>query len=108
MQRLNAGLTEREQQVLALLAGGLGNKAIAAKLGLQEKTIKHHLTRVFRKMAVTNRTEAAIAWLNLLANHPTVPSASSSAAAGRLHEARVSQGVDRQYHLHLQRKQSQQ
>ncbi|MBU1315975.1 MAG: LuxR C-terminal-related transcriptional regulator [Alphaproteobacteria bacterium] len=104
MLKPDAGLTEREQQVMALLAGGLGNKTIAAKLGLQEKTIKHHLTRVFRKLAVRNRTEAAIAWLGLQTDCPTVGSVSSSAAAGRFREARVAQGIDRKHHLPLQKK----
>lgn len=55
-------LTEREQEVLRLVAAGLSNKRIARDLSLHEKTIKHHLTRIFSKLNVSNRTEAAMAF----------------------------------------------
>jgi len=55
-------LTEREQEVLRLVAAGLSNKRIARDLDLHEKTIKHHLTRIFTKLSVSNRTEAAMAF----------------------------------------------
>lgn len=53
-------LTEREHEVLRLVAAGLSNKLIGRKLDLHEKTIKHHLTRIFTKLEVSNRTEAAM------------------------------------------------
>ena len=53
-------LTEREEQILALIGTGLSNKEIALKLDLQEKTIKHHVTRILSKLQVRNRTEAAV------------------------------------------------
>jgi two-component system, NarL family, nitrate/nitrite response regulator NarL len=56
-----AALTQREQDVLKLVASGLSNKRIAIALDLHEKTIKHHMTRIFSKLGVTNRTEAALA-----------------------------------------------
>lgn len=56
-----AGLTRREQEVLQLVAAGLSNKRIALKLDLHEKTVKHHMTHIFAKLGVTNRTEAAMA-----------------------------------------------
>ncbi|HEX5935105.1 MAG TPA: response regulator transcription factor [Pseudorhizobium sp.] len=56
-----AELTQREQEVLNLVASGLSNKRIAIALDLHEKTIKHHMTRIFSKLNVTNRTEAALA-----------------------------------------------
>jgi DNA-binding NarL/FixJ family response regulator len=56
-----ADLTQREQDVLKLVASGLSNKRIAIALDLHEKTIKHHMTRIFTKLGVTNRTEAALA-----------------------------------------------
>jgi DNA-binding NarL/FixJ family response regulator len=56
-----AELTPREQEVLNLVASGLSNKRIAIALNLHEKTIKHHMTRIFSKLKVTNRTEAALA-----------------------------------------------
>lgn len=54
-------LTEREQEVLRLVAAGLSNKRIGRELGLHEKTVKHHMTRIFAKLKVSNRTEAAMA-----------------------------------------------
>jgi DNA-binding NarL/FixJ family response regulator len=57
-QRL--GLTEREGQILALVARGDSNKRIAAQLGLSEKTVKNYLTIIFQKLHVGSRTEAAI------------------------------------------------
>lgn len=56
-----AELTAREKEILRLVAAGLSNKRVALELDLQEKTIKHHMTRIFAKLRVSNRTEAAIA-----------------------------------------------
>ena len=53
------GLSERELQVLALLSEGATNEEIAGRLFLSEKTVKSHLSSIFRKLAVTNRTQAA-------------------------------------------------
>jgi two-component system nitrate/nitrite response regulator NarL len=55
-----AQLTSRERQVLDLVADGLSNKGIGLKLNLHEKTVKHHLSRIFFKLKVSNRTEAAM------------------------------------------------
>jgi len=55
-----SGLTAREREVLVLLGTGLPNKAIARRLGISEATVKAHLTRVFRQIGVTDRTQAAI------------------------------------------------
>lgn len=57
-----ASLTNRERQILDLVARGLSNKRVALQLELQEKTVKHHMTRVLAKLHVSNRTEAAIAY----------------------------------------------
>ncbi len=51
-------LTLRQREVLALLKQGLPNKQIAARMGIQEVTVKLHLSRVFRKLGARNRTEA--------------------------------------------------
>jgi DNA-binding NarL/FixJ family response regulator len=53
-------LTQRETQILRLVAQGMSNKEVARSLDLQEKTIKHHMTRVLNKLHVRNRTEAAV------------------------------------------------
>jgi DNA-binding NarL/FixJ family response regulator len=55
-----AALTEREREVLSLVAQGLANKQIARRLGIAERTVKAHLTRVFSTIGVTDRTQAAL------------------------------------------------
>ena len=55
-------LTDREREVLELASAGLSNKHIGLKLDLHEKTIKHHMTQIFAKLEVSNRTEAAMAF----------------------------------------------
>jgi DNA-binding NarL/FixJ family response regulator len=55
-----ADLTRREEQILRLVADGLSNKEVGLKLDLQEKTVKHHMTRILNKLHVRNRTEAAV------------------------------------------------
>lgn len=54
------GLSERERDVLTLLVEGLPNKLIARRLEISEKTVKTHLTNVFRRLGVTDRTQAAL------------------------------------------------
>ena len=56
-------LTERELEVLGLLAQGLANKQIAAELGISEHTVKFHVSSIYTKLDVTNRTEAVRAGL---------------------------------------------
>ena len=53
-----AGLTERELRVLKAAARGLSNEAIGRELWVTEQTVKFHLTNIYRKLAVGNRTEA--------------------------------------------------
>lgn len=64
-------LTHRELEILELLVGGQSNRDIAGRLYLSEKTVKAHLAAVFRKLNVSNRTQAAMLALNmgLGANH---------------------------------------
>ena len=52
------GLTPRERSVLEHLARGLGNKQIAARLGISERTVKFHVSSVFTKLGAANRTDA--------------------------------------------------
>jgi DNA-binding NarL/FixJ family response regulator len=54
-------LTDRQRQVISLLARGASNKEIAANLKVTEATIKLHVHRILRVLGVANRTEAAFA-----------------------------------------------
>jgi DNA-binding NarL/FixJ family response regulator len=53
-------LTPRETEVLALVRTGLANKQIARRLGISERTVKAHLTSVFQRIGVADRTQAAL------------------------------------------------
>ena len=53
-------LTRRERQVLALVSQGLANKQVARQLGIKEKTVKAHLTRIYQQLDVSDRTQAAL------------------------------------------------
>ena len=57
---LIARLTPKEHEVLALLADGLTNRQIAARMFLAEKTVKNYVTSVLSKMGMARRTEAAV------------------------------------------------
>ncbi len=61
-ERLN-GLTQREREVLACLAAGDNNRAIAQRLGIGEGTVRSHVHVLLRKRQVSNRTQAALIWL---------------------------------------------
>jgi DNA-binding NarL/FixJ family response regulator len=54
-----AGLSERELEILRTVSRGLSNKAIARELWISEQTVKFHLTNIYRKLGISNRTEAA-------------------------------------------------
>ena len=55
-----AGISPREREVFALLLDGLPNKLIAQRLGISEKTVKTHLTKIFRQIDVTDRLQAVL------------------------------------------------
>jgi len=66
-----AGLTSREIAILNALARGLSNEAIGKELWVAEQTVKFHLTNIYRKLGVSNRTEAArLAYQNGLVESP--------------------------------------
>ncbi len=53
-------ITGREREVLGLVTEGLANKQIARRLGISERTVKAHLTSIFQRIGVTDRTQAAM------------------------------------------------
>lgn len=53
-------LTNRELEVLKLLSFGMFNKEIAEKLSISERTVKNHVSNIFKKLDVTDRTQAAV------------------------------------------------
>ena len=57
-------LNERERDIAALVAEGLDNRDIAARLYLSEGTVRNRISAMLDKLALTNRTQLAIAWLN--------------------------------------------
>jgi DNA-binding NarL/FixJ family response regulator len=59
-ERTQPELSARETEVLQLVARGLPNKRIARELQISEKTVKAHLTQVFQRIGVTDRTQAAL------------------------------------------------
>jgi DNA-binding NarL/FixJ family response regulator len=77
-----AGLTERELTIVRLVSRGLSNRAIGRELFVTEQTVKFHLTNIFKKLAVANRTEAA-RWsfahglINQEDNQPTMHTAAA-------------------------------
>jgi len=70
------GLTDREIQILSLLADGLSDREVARRLYLSEATVKTHLKAVYRKLRVRNRAQAAVvaAFSGLLDHSPLRPS----------------------------------
>jgi DNA-binding NarL/FixJ family response regulator len=53
-------LTEREEEILALIAGGHDNAEIATRLFLSLKTVQNHVSNIFRKLRVADRVQAAL------------------------------------------------
>ena len=60
-------LTSREKEVLAFLTAGKSNAEIAASLNISPSTVKSHLSSIFSKLDVTNRTEAGLVGLRIFA-----------------------------------------
>ncbi|WP_413102391.1 LuxR C-terminal-related transcriptional regulator [Streptomyces sp. Inha503] len=59
---VRATLSQRESEVMNLIAGGQTNGEVAASLGLTEKTVKNHINRIFSKLNVQTRVQAVLAW----------------------------------------------
>lgn len=66
----DATLSARELQVLGLVADGLSNRAVATALVVSENTIKFHLRRIYARLGVRNRVQAA-RWLADRQDHPS-------------------------------------
>jgi DNA-binding NarL/FixJ family response regulator len=58
-------LTEREREVMGLIARGRANRAIAEQLYISEKTVKNHIRNIYEKLAVGSRAEATARWLGI-------------------------------------------
>lgn len=69
----DAGLTQRQVEVLALMMRGKSNKAISRLLDMAEPTVKHHVTAILKALRAANRTEAVIAVGELGWKLPKVP-----------------------------------
>jgi DNA-binding NarL/FixJ family response regulator len=70
-------LTERQLQILALVAEGTSNRTIGAQIGLSSQTVKNHMLSVLRKLDVPDRTAAVVValrqgWLDLRVLHPVI------------------------------------
>lgn len=59
IQRLKS-LTEREREILSLLATGESSKALAYRIGVRPRTVQKHLQRIYAKLGVAGRTAAAL------------------------------------------------
>ena len=55
-----AALTKREMEILTQIAGGMFNKEIGKKLGISERTVKNHMSSIFKKIDSSDRTQAAV------------------------------------------------
>jgi DNA-binding NarL/FixJ family response regulator len=66
-------LSDRENRVLELLTDGLSNRQIARTLGLAEPTVKNHLSSIFRKLEVSDRTQAVALALRRPADESSSP-----------------------------------
>ena len=64
-------ITRRQRQVMGMVSEGLPNKEIAARLGIAEGTVKAHVHTLFRALGTTNRTQAALAYIGMMASAPT-------------------------------------
>ncbi len=86
-------LTPREREVLALLARGLANKRIAQELGIAEKTVKIHVSRVLHKLGVADRTQAALYAVRIGADRANVVRSASDSEAERTRFGRADPGA---------------
>lgn len=77
-------LSYRQKQILAMAAGGLPNKEIAARLSIAEGTVKAHMHAIFKVLSVTNRTQAVLFYTNAHASFSPEQLLPSDASAARV------------------------
>ena len=77
VERMNAGLTPRERQIVALVLAGHGSEGIARKLGISRGTVKNHRRRLYDKLDITTERELFLTYLDALAG--PAPNAAVSA-----------------------------
>ena len=62
IQSISKPISKREQEIILSLLEGCTNQEIAAALGICQKTVEEHLTRIYRKIGVQTRTQAVLWW----------------------------------------------
>ncbi len=65
-------ISEREQEIILSLLEGCTNQEIASSLGICEKTVEEHLTRIYRKIGVKTRSQAILWWLSTIKGFPSL------------------------------------
>jgi DNA-binding NarL/FixJ family response regulator len=79
-----ARLTQRERDVVRLVADGMRNQEIALKLGLSEHTVRNYLIRIFDKLGISSRVELVLYALSGAEDIENVPAASAARPTGRI------------------------
>jgi DNA-binding NarL/FixJ family response regulator len=74
-RREHFGLSQREEEVMELIASGMSNQHIAASCFIAEKTVKNHVNRIFSKLQAVSRSEAIAVWLGTARGRSGGPSA---------------------------------
>ena len=70
-------LSDREAEVMLLVARGMSNKEIGGALGISAKTVQHHVAHGYRKLGVSGRVGRSLVRIGAMARRPTKPSCSS-------------------------------
>ena len=93
---IQKGLSNRESEVAELVSKGLSNKEVANQLFVTEKTVKFHLTNIYKKMSVKSRAQL-IVWclphLGFVENETRTENNANNAAAGASFNSQVTQTI---------------
>ena len=87
-------LTEREEQIVQLVAEGLPSKEIAAKLAVSAHTVKNHLFRIYEKLGVSNRSELILYALSSRQNKASRMNSQGNACANPCDLSQTMSGLD--------------